>query len=261
MFGLPEVARAFQGAGITAMIYDPRSVGLSDGTPRNDIDPFKQIEDYSDALTFLGSLPLVDPNCMGIWGISLSGAVALCTASFDKRAKLVIAVCPVAEYHYARARIQNVLVKCFKDRESQVKGNPPFYIPMLNDSGENPAGFEFGLDREKAAQMVAAGKEGRELAPGHVNRTTIQSYHKLLMWHPGAMWKDLYPTPVMFIVPEKDHLCPAEVQMQYFQQLQGPKRSYIQAGRGHMDILEGESFTNLMKLQIQFLRDALDGTV
>jgi alpha/beta superfamily hydrolase len=77
MLGVPEAARAFQNAGITALIYDPRSVGQSDGTPRNDINPLKQVEDYSDALTFLGSLKSVDQNRMAIWGISLSGAVQL----------------------------------------------------------------------------------------------------------------------------------------------------------------------------------------
>ena len=261
MLGLPEAARAFQDAGITALIHDPRSVGQSDGNPRNDVDPFRQVGDYSDALTFLGSLHSVDPNRMGVWGISLSGAVALCATSFDKRAKLVIAVCPAAEYRYNHDKLPKVLAKCFQDRQSQVKGNPPFYLPMLSDSGENPAGFEFGFEREKAAQMVAAGNEGKELAPGHVNRTTVQSYHKLMMWQPWSMWKYLDPTPVMFIVPEDDNLCPAEVQMRHFLALTGPKRSHIQAGRGHMDILEGDSFADLMALQIQFIRDALDGTV
>ena len=34
-----EVAEQFQAASITALIYDPRTLGLSDGEPRNDIDP------------------------------------------------------------------------------------------------------------------------------------------------------------------------------------------------------------------------------
>jgi pimeloyl-ACP methyl ester carboxylesterase len=219
----------------------------------------KQVEDYSDALTFLGSLKSVDQNRMAIWGISLSGAVALCTASFDKRAKLVIAVCPAAEYQFDSAKMPMVMAKCFQDRESQVKGNAPFYLPMLSESGENPAGFEFGIERAKASQMVTAGQEGRELAPGHVNRTTIQSYHKLLMWEPWAMWKHLDQTPVMFIIPENDNLCPAAVQMRHFQALRGPKRSHVQIGRGHMDILEGESFASLMELQVQFVQDAFGG--
>lgn len=59
---VPEVAEQFQLANITALIYDPRSLGLSDGEPRNDIDPMKQVSDYSDALTFLLTHPLVNPG-------------------------------------------------------------------------------------------------------------------------------------------------------------------------------------------------------
>jgi alpha/beta superfamily hydrolase len=43
MAGLPGVAKQFQENGITALIYDPRTVGESEGQPRNDIDPFPQI--------------------------------------------------------------------------------------------------------------------------------------------------------------------------------------------------------------------------
>ena len=44
---LPEVARAFQDMGFHALTYDPRSIGDSDGLPRNQIDPLKQAEDLS----------------------------------------------------------------------------------------------------------------------------------------------------------------------------------------------------------------------
>ena len=44
---LPEVAEEFQSLGFNALIYDPRSTGDSDGTPRNEIDPMKQTEDLS----------------------------------------------------------------------------------------------------------------------------------------------------------------------------------------------------------------------
>ena len=42
---VPDVAEQYQLANITALIYDPRSLGLSDGTPRNNIDPIKQASD------------------------------------------------------------------------------------------------------------------------------------------------------------------------------------------------------------------------
>jgi hypothetical protein len=60
-----EVAEQFQLLGITALIYNPQSPGTSEGTPRNEIDPMKQVEDYSDAFTFLSTLLVVDSDRIG----------------------------------------------------------------------------------------------------------------------------------------------------------------------------------------------------
>ncbi|KAI0386906.1 DltD N-terminal domain protein [Hypomontagnella monticulosa] len=258
MAGLPSVAEGFQAAGITALIYDPRNVGVSDGQPRNDIDPFKQIQDYSDALTFLKNSLRVDPCQIGFWGTSLSASVALSAAAFDKRAKLVIAACPVAEYHYDKEKMEKALHNCLKDRESQIKGNPPFYIPMIDESGQNPAGLDFGHDPEKAAVWS---RSEMEIAANHVNRTTIQSYLKLAMWAPGAMWKHIQQTPVLFLIPETDSICPPEEQLQHFNKLESPKRYYLRKGKGHMDMLEGEHINELIRLQVDFVRDAMEGRV
>lgn len=263
MSGLPDVAKAFQSSGITALIYDPRSIGLSDGTPRNEIDPMKQSEDVSDALTFMSEMSIVDPDQMGIFGISFSGAVALCTASVDRRIKFVVAICPASEYQYSPERVQKVLAICIKDRESQLKGNKPFYIPMIDDEGDNPAGFNFGVDRSEGARIVRNAKQlGMEgLAPHHVNRTTVQSYYKLHIWHPSALWKTLDATPVLFVVPELDIMCPPAVQLRYYNALSGPKRWHLEKGRGHMDITEGDHLADLMKVQVAFVYDALHGKV
>lgn len=258
MLGLPDVAESFQRAGITALVYDPRCTGLSDGSPRNDIDPVKQVEDYSDALTFLSGLPGVDSDRMGFWGMSFAGTVSLCSASLDRRAKFVIAICPLAEFRHLPQKLPLVLAKCMKDRESQLRGNPPYYLPMLTEAGENPAGFGIGVDKEQFAKVVSAGKE---LAPSHVNRTTIQSYYKMVMWQPFSLWTHLNPTPVLFVIPENDQLSRADVQLRRFETLEGPKRLHIERGRGHMDILEGEHFPALMQLQSSFVDDALHGKV
>ncbi|RWA05040.1 hypothetical protein EKO27_g10071 [Xylaria grammica] len=258
MAGLPTVAAGFQAAGITALLFDPRCVGLSDGEPRNDINPSKQIEDYSDALTFLGTLPMVDPRKIGFWGTSLSASVALSAAAMDWRAKLVIAACPITEYQYDPEKMQRVLKACIKDRESRVKGNPPFYIPMIDETGENPAGLNFGFDRARASQWS---KSGLQLAPTHVNRTTIQSYAYIATWEPWTTWKHLKATPVLFLVPEKDEICSPLKQLQHFDRLTGPKRCHRQGSTGHMDLFEGEHVGSLVELQVAFVVDALTGRV
>ena len=256
MSRLPEVAECFQSAGITALIYDPRSIGESDGMPRNDIDPYKQVEDFSDAVTYLVNQPEVDREQVSAWGISLSGAIALCAAALDDRIKSTIAVCPAVEYTYDKQKIAKVLTRCRQDRESQAKTNPPFYIPTFNASGENPAGFEFGYERERAARIFEAGVQ---LAPNHVNRTTVQSYYRLLAWNPSHIWKAFGTKPVFFIIPENDVLCPPDVQMRHLEAFQGPKKFYLQKDRGHMDVLDGENFEALVNMQMDFMRGVWGG--
>lgn len=176
-------------------------------------------------------------------------------ALFDHRVRLVIAACPLAEYHYDKAKMRQIIRKCFKDRESQVKRNPPFYVPMIDNSGESPAGLEFGNDRERAAEWA---KRGVELAENHVNRTTIQSYYKIAMWHPHTLWKHINSTPVLFLVPERDTICPPEDQSRHFHEIPGPKRYHVQTGSGHLDMLKGDHVNKIMRIQVNFVHDVLE---
>jgi fermentation-respiration switch protein FrsA (DUF1100 family) len=255
---VPEVAEQFQLLGITAVIYDPRSIGVSDGTPRNEIDPMKQVEDYSDALTFLSTLPMVDSDRIGFWGMSFSGTIALCAAALDKRAKFVIAICPLLSFEYSKDRFPKVLAKAAKDRESQIKGNPPFYLPLLTEKGENPAGFGIGMDKE-GFEYISTAKE--RVAPSFENRTTIQSYYKVVMWQPSGLMRYVSPTPVMFVVPELDKVSPPEDQIALFKTFAEPKRLHISLGKGHLNVLSGEDFPSTMKLQASWAVAALEGTL
>lgn len=46
-----QVAEWFGQNGVTALVYDARTLGSSDGLPRNDLDPQKMAEDNHDAVT------------------------------------------------------------------------------------------------------------------------------------------------------------------------------------------------------------------
>ena len=255
---IPEVAEAFQLAGLTALIYDPRSTGASEGQPRNEIDPMKQIEDYSDAATFLGTLPVVDPNRIYFWGMSFSATIALCAAALDKRAKCVIAVCPLMSFENGGERFSNILAKAMKDREFQTKGNKPFYLPLIDEKGANPAGVGIWADQEVLEFITNA--KGR-VASTFESRITIQTYYKMVMWQPSGIIRYVSPTPVMVVVPELDKVSAPEEQIALFNSLSGPKKLHMAQGKGHLNVLSGEDFPFLMKLQSDWLQSAADGTL
>ncbi|GME49571.1 hypothetical protein BP5796_01703 [Neofusicoccum parvum] len=251
---LPEVAEAFQQAGITALIYDPRSIGLSGGIPRNEIDPVKQTEDYSDALTYLTSLPTVDPNRVGFWGMSFSGMIALSAAALDKRAKFVIVVCGLVKF-YNPEKVPKALAMAIKDRQSQLRGNPPFYLPPFTSKGSNPLELAAEGGIEAYNYMVNVKDRG---APNYEDRTTMQSYAKIAKWQPHSLMK-FVDTPVLGMVPEFDKISPTDQQLALFDELACPKKVHVAKGKSHLNILSGEDFGLLQQVQVDFLNDVLMG--
>ena len=84
---LDKYADAFANAGFASVVYDNRNFGASDGQPRQEIDPWLQIRDYSDAITFALSLDQTDAARIGVWGSSYSGGHVLVVAAIDRRVK------------------------------------------------------------------------------------------------------------------------------------------------------------------------------
>ena len=70
---MPAYAEAFSGAGMNALVFDHRNLGVSDGDDRQHLDPWAQIRDYQAAISFLERHPSVDPTGIGAWGISYPG--------------------------------------------------------------------------------------------------------------------------------------------------------------------------------------------
>src|SRR5262249_33910931 len=82
---LDSVAEVFAGAGLNALVFDTRNFGASDGEPRQEIDPWAQVRDYRNAITYAITLPEVDPRRIGIWGSSYSGGHVMVVAAIDRR--------------------------------------------------------------------------------------------------------------------------------------------------------------------------------
>ncbi|RWA09890.1 hypothetical protein EKO27_g5203 [Xylaria grammica] len=221
---LPKVAQYFQNEGITALVYDPRSVGSSDGFPRNNINPTQQTTDYHDALTYLKSDKRVDSSRIAFWGFSFSGTVALAAAALDTRAQLVLAVCPLTIWELPDTKYRGVLSKAMQDRESQLAGNKPFSIPMITEKGENPVGFGIGMGR---AEMDLV-RQSKEKLPNLEINTSIQTYYNIIAWSPFKALRILPPTPMLIVTPENDRISSMQQQKELiFDKAEGPKQMHI----------------------------------
>lgn len=254
-----DIAVYFSQQGITALTYDTRSFGESDGQPRCELDLSKQVDDYSDAFTFLASLPSVDPSKIGFWGISFCATVALNAAALDRRSRFVISVGPIVkasdENPYPIDKVHRVLTKALRDRESQLRGNTPFYVESTCEDGSNPTGFgpELGIEAYELVQRIAASG----IAPNFSTQLTLQSFAKILRWHPMQDIKWLGETPMMLMIPGDDTVSLPEEQMRLFDMITGPKRVEVAAGKSHFNVLASEGFEGLMDMQVEFIKQTL----
>jgi len=94
---LPEVARRLAGLGYVTLTFDYRFLGESGGEPRRQIIPLSQIEDIRNAVTFLQHQPEIDPERLGLLGVSLGGANVSYAAGVEERVKATVSVCGIGD--------------------------------------------------------------------------------------------------------------------------------------------------------------------
>lgn len=255
-----DVAQCFQKAGITALVYDPRGVGTSEGEPRGEIDPAKQTQDFLDAITFIKTKSIVDPRRIALWGYSLSAAEVLAAAAVDKRVKAVVAVCPASNPFDPQdpTRRRRILVQAIRDRESRARGNPPFELPYIGESEDSI--FNFRFVRGMTKLPYEAVMSGLAAIPNFRNLITVQTFLNLAMWEIQHLLPLVSPIPVLQLQAEQEELQHiAEGYENIYNALGEPKERHIEADRGHMDILTNdERFPAIMKLQVDFILKHLE---
>ena len=134
---LDRYAEAFAQAGFASVVYDNRNFGASDGEPRQEIDPWLQIRDYSDAITFAQSLDQTDPTRIGVWGSSYSGAHVLVVAATDRRVKCVVSQVPAISGSQGFRRlvradfIAPLEAQLHADRVNRAAGGAPAMLPVV----------------------------------------------------------------------------------------------------------------------------------
>ncbi len=87
---LPAYGKRLSEAGFVTLAFDYRGFGGSEGE-RGRLVPLEQMADIRNAVTFLQTLPEVNPDAIGLWGTSFGGANSLRVAAHDGRVKALVA--------------------------------------------------------------------------------------------------------------------------------------------------------------------------
>src|SRR6201987_1683093 len=133
---IDQYAALFAEAGFAVLNYDNRGWGTSEGEPRQELNVFKQLNDFRDAITFAESQPeFDDQQGFGVWGSSFSGGLAIVTAANDPRVRCVVAQIPNVSGHRNAVKLftteegKEIPPRAAAARRARLAGEPPTMVP------------------------------------------------------------------------------------------------------------------------------------
>jgi uncharacterized protein len=238
---LDRFAEAFAEVGLAAVVFDNRNFGASDGSPRYEIDPWAQVRDYRDAITYARTRPEVDRDHIGVWGSSYSGGHVLILGAIDRRVKCIVAQVPlVSGYRNIQRLVRSDLLAGLRaaldqDREARFAGQAPGMLPVVSEDPNGPA----ALPTPDSYQWFT--ETGRIRAPAWRNEVTLRTVELLMDYEPGAYIERIAPTPLLMVVAAQDHLTPADMALAAYARALEPKRLELLPGH-HFDAYTGPGF-------------------
>lgn len=245
--------------GFVTLAFDPSFTGESGGEPRDVASPDINTEDFSAAVDFIGLLPNVDRERIGMIGVCGWGGMALNATAVDKRVKAV-----VASTMYDMTRVMS-------------KGYNDSVTPAQRAETLEALSRQRWIDAEKGApayqppyNAVLKGGEPQFVVDYHDYYATPRGYHPRAVNSKNA-WTvttplsfmnmpiltyiaEISPRPILFIHGEKAH-------SRYFAETAyaaaaEPKELMIIPGAVHTDLYDRVDVIPFDKME-SFFKQAL----
>ncbi|QUQ72411.1 alpha/beta hydrolase [Kutzneria sp. CA-103260] len=228
--GLEQYATVFSEAGYTVLLYDHRTFGESGGGPRYEVQPFQQVLDWRDAITFLLTQPEVDSSLgVGVFGSSFAGGLGMVVAATDPRVDIVVAQIPNVSGVDNGTRllgaegVAEVKARSIVDRTRRLAGEMPDMIPLFSSDGELCAFPPHSVDEVR---------NDRASETTWVNTVTLRSLENYLDFEPAGWVPLISPKPLLMIVGEGDTCTYPDIQKAVFETAGEPKKLVTHPG-GH----------------------------
>ncbi|MDT4893162.1 MAG: uncharacterized protein QOE97_2197 [Pseudonocardiales bacterium] len=226
---MPYYAERFAAEGIAALVFDYRNLGVSDGEPRQHLDPWAQIRDYQNAISFLERADGVDPDRIGAWGISYSGGHVLVAAATDPRVKVIVSQIPVVDGYRNMRRVHGTLgyrrlwQAILEDRQLRYEDpSKRLYIPHASTTpDEELSSWPFPETKTTFAALQ------QTEAPLYQNLSTMESVDLLLNYDVGPFVTRIYDTPTLMIVAEGDDLTLWDLEIESYNRIPTEKKKLV----------------------------------
>lgn len=226
----PQYAKDFVDRGFAALIFDYRHMGASDGEPRQHIDPWAQVEDYQNAVTWVENQPELDATRIGAWGISYSGGHVLILAAIDPRVKVIVSNVPVMDGYqtmwrvHGTERFRKLKDLLLQERRHRMETGEYLYMGMSGTPGDpNAAMTTWPFDEVRVVFEELKASQ----APRHEHRNTVVSVENLMKYDSGPFASRIINKPVMMIVAKDDDITMWDQEIAAFDSIQSPDKELV----------------------------------
>jgi pimeloyl-ACP methyl ester carboxylesterase len=260
---LDLIAEVFADRGFNCVVYDHRCLGASDGLPRHHVDPWQQLTDCREVVTFARNLPDVDGGRLGIWGTSYSGGHALVMGATDRRIRAVVSQgATISGWRTSLRRFPGdswgEMAKRFADdRDAVFRGAAPTLVKQMalseNDIKRSDIAIDTATPGNSSVEWIRATSPERLATWG--NLLTLRSLELYRSYEPGAFIAQISPTPLLVITMDNDATTPTDEILDAYNRAREPKRLKIIRG-GHCDLYackRGEA----VRAALEFYREVL----
>lgn len=215
---LPDYAKVFAAAGFVSLTFDYRGYGGSEGTRRRLI-PLEQIDDIRNAISYVETLPEVDPERIGLWGTSFGGANAPYAASVDTRIKAA-----VGQVGFGDGERFLLDTRRFGDRTELLrKVTEDRRRRAVEGTGDRLS----PLDALNSPQTNAfLGDALKDIAPSRMD-ISWETVEKTLEYKPIEIIDRVAPRALLLIGARDDDLCKIEGYEKLYERAREPKKLVV----------------------------------
>lgn len=241
---VPPFGEAFAAAGYVAVVFDHRGLGGSEGEVGRVI-PAEQIEDVRSAVSFLQTLPEVDPDRIVAWGTSYGGANAICAAAADDRIKAVATQVPFGDW--GRVMRQTL------DPDKYAALVAEFEADRLERARTGVSAFtspDRMLDNDESRQAKV--RSSRDVGERPELLFTYESVERSFEYRPEKDVHSIAPRPLLIIGSLTDGVIPFSESQSLYDHAREPKQLHAME-IGHYDICEPPGSDEAARIAIDFL--------